>query len=272
MRREEQIGNFKTNLRILCEGAGSISEACRRLGISRTQINKYLAGVHSPSPRNIERISKHFGVEESDMFLTPNQFTSKTNAVDFNVLKSLRNSQRFAQFGIQQSTAIKNIAEYYGVYDRYHFSSIYPGRILRSVLCIFPRDGIPHHVYIERFPSYDDPNINDYTFKYYGLCTMLGERLILCDFETIQKNEMTFTVVSTSHRNTIKFLYGVTTGIAATLHREPFSTRVAFHYRGSGRITRKHLKQARTLHPDDTSVPFEIRQHLGVQGSIIRGS
>ena len=242
------------------------------MGISRTQLNKYLAGTHAPSQRNLERIAFHFKIDDRELFLPSGQLAQRLGSFDHNITKGLRSSQRFAQFGQQHATATLKLPEYYGVYERYHYSSIYSGRILRSILCIFPRGGIPHHYYIERFPSYDDPQKNDYTFKYHGLTTLLGERLIMIDFETIQKNEMTYSILVPSHRNKMQFLFGITTGIAATLHREPFSTRLALHKRDTGLIKKSHLKRARTLHPDDASIPYEIRDHLGMQANIIRGS
>ena len=272
MRRQEQVENFQSNLRLMCENTGSISEACRRIGISRTQMNKYLSGIHLPSQRNIERIAHFFKVDESELFLPSSQMAQRLSSFDYNITKGLRTSQRFINFGQQHAAAIRKISEYYGVYERYHYSSIYSGRVLRSIVCIFPRDGMPHHYYVERFPSYDDPGKSDYTFKYHGLTTMLGERLIMVDFETIQRNEMTYAILVPSHRNKMQFLFGITTGIAATLHREPFSTRVALHRRDSGLIKKSHLKRARTLHPDDASIPFEIKEHLGKQANIIRGS
>ena len=272
MKRQDKISNFGANLRLLCENTGSISEACRRMGISRTQINKYLAGTHFPSPKNIERIIQYFKIDEDELYLPPAQLAQRLDSVDYNITRGLRGSRHFLAFGQQHAGSLKQVSEYYGVYERYHYSSIYSGRVVRSVVCIYPKDGIPHHYYVERFPSYDDPKKNDYTFKYHGLTTMLSDRLIMVDFETIQRNEMTYTILVPSHRNKMQFLFGITTGIAATLHREPFSTRVALHKREKGLITKSHLKRARTLHPDDASIPYEIKEHLGTQANIIRGT
>ncbi len=269
--RKDRTANFAANLRRLCGSLGSISEACRRLAISRQQFTKYLSGTHLPSPRNLERINSFFGIGETEIFLEPSRFAEMTSSVDFDFLRVLRHSPSFAQFSMQQNGAAKHLAEYYGVYERYHFSSIYHGRILRSILCIYPRDGIPHHCYIERFPSYDDPRRSDYLFKYHGICSHIGGRLIFLDFEVLQNNELTFSAIIPSHRNTVRFLYGVTTGVAATLHREPFATRVALHFRDRGLISRRHLERARTLHPEDASIPFEIKEYLGSKPNIVRG-
>lgn len=54
---------FGANLRLLCSDAGSITALTARLGINRTQFNRYLSGESFPRPDVLDRICRHFGVD-----------------------------------------------------------------------------------------------------------------------------------------------------------------------------------------------------------------
>lgn len=54
---------FGRNLRLLISGAGSVSAVCSRLGINRTQFNRYLSGEAFPRPDVLHRICLYFGVD-----------------------------------------------------------------------------------------------------------------------------------------------------------------------------------------------------------------
>jgi len=51
------------NLRQLIAGAGSVSAVCARIGVNRTQFNRYLNGEAFPRPDILHRICSHFGVD-----------------------------------------------------------------------------------------------------------------------------------------------------------------------------------------------------------------
>lgn len=54
---------FGDNLRILSQKYASISDLSRRLGINRTQLNRYLSGESFPRPDVLDRICTFFGVD-----------------------------------------------------------------------------------------------------------------------------------------------------------------------------------------------------------------
>lgn len=58
------------NLQGLTRNAGSISDLCRRIGVNRTQFNRYLAGTAFPRPDVLYRICAHFGVD-ANILLQP---------------------------------------------------------------------------------------------------------------------------------------------------------------------------------------------------------
>lgn len=157
-----------------------------------------------------------------------------------------------------------------GVYDRYQYSSIYKGSILRSAYCIYRNNDFYQHYYIERFPSYDAPDKIDYVFKYYGFVFPVAGRVFSVDFERIQRNELTFGVFAPVQRSSKKFMFGITSGIAATMFRQPYSTKVALHYRGPGLIGRQQLESLTVLNAKDPSIPKEALQFLGDGSDMIQ--
>lgn len=62
--------HLQENLKFLFERDGNISESCRRLGLNRQQVAKYLAGEVEPSVRILRTICEHFGVS-MDIAIAP---------------------------------------------------------------------------------------------------------------------------------------------------------------------------------------------------------
>ena len=256
--------NFAANLRFLCERSGSISDICRKMKINRQQFNKYMSGLHIPSMQNRRIIAKYFGLSQDVLFVEHEEFRMLIEGNYFHTLEALRHAARFSGFletGLlhQRSTG----DEYIGMYDRYQYSSIYKGKILRSAFCMYRNRDFLQHYYVERFPSFDRPSKADYVFKYHGFTIPLDGRIFSVDFEVSQKNEMTFGIYAPVQRSAKNFMFGITSGIAATMLRPPYATKVAMHYRAPGMLRKEHLKRVTTLEENDSSIPVEVRQFLG---------
>ena len=66
--------DFCANLRLLSDHYKSIAEVCRRLGVNRSQFNKYLNGRSRPSRHIMKKICDFFGVEEYEVLLPHKEF------------------------------------------------------------------------------------------------------------------------------------------------------------------------------------------------------
>ena len=267
----KQVANFSKNLRFLCGRHGSISAVCRKINLNRQQFNKYLSGAHVPSPQNIRLISNFFGLSANILFSEPEELETLIEGNFFQVMETMRKLPELNSF-ITQMIVESNgdHKEIIGTYDRYQFSSIYKGSILRSAFCIFKNGEFFQHYYIERFPNSDAPIKTDCIFKYYGFVMPVAGRLFTADFEGVQRNEITFGVLAPVKRSSSKFMFGISSGISATMFRQPFSTRVALHYRGPGLLRRWHLRTASVLECGDPSIPREVRQFLGDSPDMIQ--
>ncbi len=259
-----RLRNFSANLRLITGRSGPISLVCRKIGINRQQFNKYLAGRHLPSGSNIRVIANHFGLGPDILFADEDHFRTLVDGNFFETFARLRRDPKAISFLDSVTTSSRVTSnDLVGVYDRYQFSSIYTKMILRSSFCIYRNGDLFNHYYIERFPSYDDPVKTQYVFKYHGFTLPLEGRVFTVDFETAQKNEMTFGIFSAVQRSAKRFLFGITAGVAATMFRQPFATRIALHYRRPGLIGRADVQLATALDVNDPSVPREARDYLG---------
>ena len=73
----QDIEIFSANLRFACATRRSISQICREIGINRQQFNRYIGGEARPSPHNVARIARFFGLVAEDFSLTPKQFEAR---------------------------------------------------------------------------------------------------------------------------------------------------------------------------------------------------
>lgn len=261
---------YKKNLLLLTESYLSISELCRKLNINRQQFNKYLSGQHTPSQKVLHRIADYFMLHESDFFLSPIDFRNLYEGLENNIPMNLRKSQKFNQFLTIAKDSNKALESYLGVYYRYHFSSIYKEKVLRSVTCLYEADGLVQYVTIERFPLIDNnQNKLGYTFRYHGLCTLLGDRIFMIDFESRQNNEITFSILTPQHRTPKRFLYGILNGVASSSFRQPFATRMMLQFISKGTIKKNHLKQATLLDINDENIPLEAVSYFKNESNLI---
>lgn len=268
---EDRMANFALNLRLLCDRQGSISQICRKLGINRQQFNKYLSGRHMPSSGNTRVIANYFGLGPEVLFSEHEHFRALVDGNFFDVLDHLRRAPQVVRFLDTVAVASKiDMGEFVGCYDRYQYSSIYSRKILRSAFCIFQSGDFLNHYYVERFPSYDDPSRIEYIFKYHGFTFPVEDRVFTIDFETVQRNEFTFGIFSSVQRSAKRFMFGIVSGVAATMFRQPFATRAVLHYRRPGLLSRAELQATTTLDMNDPSIPREARDYLGEAPDMIK--
>lgn len=266
---------FARNLRLLVNRERSVVALCQAIGINRQQFNKYLSGGHLPSRRNLSAIATRFGVSEKDLFLPPQAFSAIYAIRKEPIVTLLAAAPRLANFVDRLPAITDATRDKDGIYWKYHCSSIYEGRVLRSIVRLAEREGLVQYETIERFQDLDDPARTAYRFRYQGVCFAMEDRLFLVDTESRQHNEMTFSILMPIVRKPSRFLFGLTVGIAATAFREPYATRIALQQTDLQKIGKRELRNCRALPLKDKSIPAEIRSYLDVgaerRGQVLRG-
>ena len=250
------------NIGRLVKTRGNISAVCRRLGINRQQFNKYLSGQHLPSQVNINAICDYFGVTFGELIDPDMEIPERQHPSEL-----LKGYQTFANSDLLQivlSTSEKDrLKQFCGTYFKYHYSSIYRGDIVRAVTTIYPLgDDVFGYTNLERFPNKNNSDKHDYVFKYHGFVFMLDGRLFMADLESLQKNEITFSIYTPIARNPVKFFFGVTSGVASNLYREPYTSKSVLSFHSNAKPTKSNWKTATVLPPDDNELPVEAMEYL----------
>lgn len=249
------------NLRLLANEAHSIAKLCAEMNMNRQQFNKYLAGDHIPSRRNLSKISKHFSIPEKDLYLEHGKFRLIYEGAWKQISETITELPRLQAglAGFMQSSA--GMKEFHGVYLRYQVSSIYPDVVLRCPLWIHPAGGVTCSFFVERFQSRTDARKTSFSLRYHGICNYANGKVFMIDSEVKQKNEIYLTVLTPIFRRK-QMMIGTINGVSANALREPFSTRVVCEMIGRGAMKLSHFKLAASLKLDDPSIPEDIRSYL----------
>lgn len=248
--------DFARNLRLAASHAPSVSELCRRLGINRTQFNRYLTGASRPAPFLLNRLCDHFGVEAAEFHLPHAQFArlialrrrAPPPAAPFlPVVDALR------------AASLPALRQYVGYWRVTYVSLSFPGQLIRALSHLFARGGDVYHRRIERLPA---PAGGTYKCRYAGMAFYLEDRLFLLDAETLTRNEVTQTILFPSRRNRLTTLTGLYCGVSAGDARRIAATRIAFEFLGQKVDLRAELRRCGVQPPDAPEVPHAIRDAL----------
>lgn len=137
---------FGRNLRRLCAGEASVSDLCRRIGINRTQFNRYLTGEAFPRPDVLARICAHFSVD-ARILLEP--------------LDALKSDWRLRAAALMHDIATPPSArpfDHYlmpdGIYRFWRRSFSTPGRYVAGLWRVHTTDGVKR---LKSFDLYPNP-------------------------------------------------------------------------------------------------------------------
>lgn len=209
---------FSLNLRSLCAERGSIAQVCREIGINRQQFNRYLSGQGLPAAHNMRRIAKYFGLNESDLFKPHNLFSKtyldKGTAKDGSPLDAL--SQAF-------NDQAKGLRRYLGFYHAHFRTPSWEGKIMRSLLWLYEKDGFVVTRSLERVISSEDSIRQRIRFD--GLAAFRSSRIYVLESEQSDSAGIVETIMFPAHRQQVNYLRGMSLGVAWRPRLTPYSSR-----------------------------------------------
>jgi len=94
--------------------------------------------------------------------------------------------------------------------------------------------------------------------KYYGL-VMLTDRLFMVDYESVNRNELTQTILFPSYKSTITRLSGLKMGVSDNVERMPCAVRVVYEYLGQSVDLRKALYMCGLYDPEDPRIELALK-------------
>ncbi|MBV1788334.1 helix-turn-helix domain-containing protein [Marinobacterium sp. D7] len=252
--------DFVQNLKLLCSFYNSTAEVCRKMGVNRTQFNKYLSGQIQPSKANLKIICDFFGVEEFEILMPHEKFRQEVMPDHTLAQQHPALPTYFSKMMELYDQSRIGLGRYVGWYYEYYYSLGFPGRIFCSLIEITPRqDGIGFSRY-ERLIPVAAKGRKVTHCHYRGIAINLCDRIFLMDYETLTINEITQTVLFPSYKSQLTRLFGVKIGVSSKSHREPACTRVMYQFLGESIDFRKHFRHCGLYQPDE--VDADIREAI----------
>ena len=124
---------FGRNLKHLTKNEPSISALCRKLGINRTQFNRYLTGEASPRPLILHRICTYFDVDARILLEPLSQIKKSKIENHFRVFRDIFD-------GVLKPVSQSILPD--GIYAQWTASLIRPGRVTFNMVRIYTENGV----------------------------------------------------------------------------------------------------------------------------------
>lgn len=249
------MDSFAQNLRSICAEYGSIAQVCREIGINRQQFNRYLNGGGMPSAHNLRRIARHFDLPEAQLFANHDDFTRR----------HILNQKRIASGPVDlmigpfrdQTQALRR---YLGFYHSHFQTPTWEGKILRSLIWLYEKDGYVMSRSVERVIA-TDGSVNQRS-RYEGMVSQRGNRVYVVEHEMVREGSVVETILTPSHRQQVKFLRGMTIGVAWRPHISPYASRSIWRRIDSKVTLREALKACGAYSIDSRDIDPIIRTFL----------
>ncbi|RTR06894.1 helix-turn-helix domain-containing protein [Halomonas nitroreducens] len=243
--------DFTANLKLLCSYYPSTAQVCRRMGINRTQFNKYLTGAVQPSKANLRIICDFFGIEPFEIVLPHHQFRTQVMAERTDTATTDAVAPYFREMIQLHGQSSPSLERYIGWYYEYYYSLGFPGKVFQSLIEISSKAG---GISYERYERLTTPNAHQGKIThchYEGVAINLCDRIFLMDYEALTVNEITQTVLFPSYKSRITHLHGLKIGVSSKSHRDPACTRVLYEFLGDSIDFKARFRACGLYDPDE---------------------
>jgi len=222
--------NLALNLRLLFSYGRSTADICRRLGMNRYQVNKYINGHATPSIQSLQRICDFFGVDQSEVLQDPRSFERLVRLKPPNLRPQPSAIDPLAT-GLFRSSQfdLELLARHAGYYHYYQKSALIEGKYYRGISRIYNDGG---HWYLKTLDRNLDEALNlPRTVKYAGSVTAsLGS--IICNERAREGDSFHTTYLYASKYRQPSFLTGLVIGTSPDGTGEIGCRRVVWVYLG----------------------------------------
>ena len=249
---------FSENLRLLCSYMTSITDVARRLGINRSQLNKYLAGSSFPRPAILRKIADFFGMDVHELLLPPEDFAP--------LLRSRRASggESLGILGSTIATMVRGsdprLRAVDGAFFEYYYSLSSPGKIIRTLMIFETRDGVTYYRRLERLGKVRGRSARH--FRLDGVALMFGDRVFLADYERTAGIELTHTVLYPDYNDVISEMVGIKLGVSGNRQRTPCAFRVCLQRVRRGRSVLHNLRRCGLFAEESPEIPAAVREMI----------
>ena len=252
------IDHLPENLRLLCSYGRSASDVCRRAGLNRQQLNKYLTGRSRPSLSTLRRLCDFFGVDDHEILLDSTAFKEliRIRPPRLGVERSRLDQ---AIEGLIRSPVIDQalLARHEGYYHAHTCPDPGRGYILRALSRIYREDGTWLSKTVERHLSSDF--MLPPTLKYRGIVLEALHRIVINEREQGVGQSLWTTMLFATDHTPPTFLSGLTLGITPEGSHDISCVRTVWQFLGKSPDLRQALGQCGLLRQNGPEVPDFVR-------------
>lgn len=265
---EKVESELASNLRYLCDQKSSISKVCRDLDINRQQFNKYLSGISRPSNSNLIKICDYFQCDSSVINLPHQQFVTLSKQAPKQSISS--DSQHLLNLlEITYPKADKDLTRYLGFYNVYCHSMGFPGYIAKSVAHFYVKEDRIFCKTIEKMDKVDEEKGPCFTFKYFGVVSLISDRIYIIEMESLLKKNLSMAILYPTYQPKFQFLNGINAGVSSTHGRDPACRYITYEFLGTNINIREALRGSGLYRLDSPKISEDVKSRLKVKKSTI---
>lgn len=225
----------------------SIAEACRRLGVNRSQFNRYLNEQTQPSLRLPHEQFKTLILlkpQGADVEIDRNRLVSEVEQVF--------------------QASLPRLDTYAGYYFTYYNSMSNPGKVLKGLTRIYRT---PLSMNLKTLEVIGRRGHGGFTCKYEGGCFKLGDRFFITAMEMLPRNAAIQIILNPSYTSRIRTLSCIMSGVSAHATRPPAATQIALQFLGPRVALRRSLAACGLFEPESDEIPPQIRNMIAGEPS-----
>lgn len=236
---------FSRNLNMLCSAYGNNSEIARQLGITRQQLAKHLQAESLPTERTLARMSRFFGVEETDL-VNPD-FRADTSSREYRYAQAIT--------AALTSTDPPDLPE--GRFDLYFSYPNEPDAMLRALVLTRHVEGTVEFRRITSFYQRDRADWRFFRGDHRGIAVQAADAIYLCGINRLPTYEPS--IVALKKQATSVPLYR---GHSMVMNVDGGTVAAAVMTLCPASSLRDALRRPRTMAINDVDVPPVVRQEM----------
>lgn len=247
--------HLATNLRYLCADHPSVAAVCRDIGINHQQFAKYLSGRSQPSPNNLRRIGRFFGVDEHILLGDPAELRRHTTRL----AKTEADRRRDPLIDVFPGD-LQRLRPFLGSYQVFFRAPNDPTKVIVNVAFLDERNGTVYSRIVEAL-SEGKSSTRRWT-RCDGKAAFRAGQVFVVDAERGPDAPLSLYILNKPHRDKSRLLFGTMSYLASLSGRAPTSSPVVWKKVESYRSVRELFVDSGSFDLHSPRVESKIRQHL----------
>jgi len=248
------------NLKFLCAEKPSVAQVCREIGINHQQFSKYLTDRARPSPHNLRRIARYFGLDETALNLPPDELIAL-----FRARAATRSERRQDPLATAFPGDLARLRPYLGAYQVFFRAPLAGDGVLANAIFLDERNGIVHTRLIEALRA-SSGNSRRWT-RCDGKASYQQGSVFVVDRERQSEAALSMSILTPPYRQDKRYLFGTMTFLASLPRRKPYASKVVWKKFESYRSVRELFETCGIYPASSRRLDPVVRRHLLIEES-----